>query len=101
VLGFLIEFLAYRPLRDQPRINSLITAIGVSLFLEYGGQKLFGADPKAFPQLVPGIESAPDLFHIGQLVIGKVDAIILVVTFLLMAGLRYIVLHTKTGMAMR
>src|SRR5437763_1743800 len=46
-LGFLIEFVAYRPLRSQPRITSLITAIGVSMFLEFGGQQLFGASPKA------------------------------------------------------
>src|SRR5437868_344790 len=38
VLGFLIERFAYRPLRNRPRINSLITAIGISLLLEYGGQ---------------------------------------------------------------
>ena len=51
-LGFLIERIAYRPLRRAPRINALITAIGVSLFLEYTGQILFGADPKFFPQLL-------------------------------------------------
>jgi len=39
VLGFLIERLAYRPLRNQPRITALITAIGISMFLEFGGQR--------------------------------------------------------------
>src|SRR5690349_133876 len=51
-LGFLIERLAYRPLRHAPRLNVLITAIGVSLLLESSGQLLFGADPKFFPSLV-------------------------------------------------
>src|SRR5207237_49890 len=55
VIGFLIERLAYRPLRDRPRINSLITAIGVSLLLEYGGQHpgVFGPTPQAYPDIIP------------------------------------------------
>src|ERR1700678_957386 len=71
ILGFLIELLAYRPLRDQPRIVSLITAIGVSMLLEFGGQAnwMFGPNPKAFPQLIPGLEDAPDLAHFGGVVI--------------------------------
>src|SRR4051812_26133712 len=48
VVGFLIERLAYRPLRSAPRLNSLITAIGMSFLLEYGGQYLFGATPRVF-----------------------------------------------------
>src|SRR6266540_6505456 len=51
LFGFINERVAYRPLRNSPRIASLITAIGVSFFLEYGGQMLFGADPKFFPTL--------------------------------------------------
>ena len=49
LIGIIIERLAYRPLRAMPKLTVLITAIGVSLFLEYGGQFVFGADPKAFP----------------------------------------------------
>jgi len=61
-LGFLIERFAYRPLRNRPKITALITAIGVSMLLEFGGQSrhVFGATPQAFPQLVPGIEKTPD-----------------------------------------
>src|SRR5688500_16916425 len=58
LLGFAIERLAYRPLRDRPRINSLITAIGISLLLEFGGQHraVFGPTPQAFPvDMLPGI----------------------------------------------
>jgi len=46
MLGVLIERCAYRPIRHQPRLTALITAIGVSLFLEYGGQVVFGATPR-------------------------------------------------------
>src|SRR5688500_17756151 len=58
VLGFSLERLAYRPLRDKPRINALITAIGISLLLEFGGQhpKVFGPTPQSFPVgMVPGV----------------------------------------------
>lgn len=102
ILGFLIERLAYRPLRDKPRINSLITAIGISLLLEYGGQHkdVFGPTPQPFPtEMLPGISAA--LPGIGGLIISRVDAMILIVTLLLMGGLTYIVLKTKTGLALR
>ena len=52
LLGIVIEKLAYRPLRSRPKLTVLITAIGVSLLLEYGGQFLLGADPKSFPDLI-------------------------------------------------
>ena len=48
-IGIVIEKLCYRPLRDRPKLTVLITAIGVSLFLESAGQYVFGADPKSFP----------------------------------------------------
>lgn len=101
-LGFLIERLAYRPLRDKPRINSLITAIGISLLLEYGGQhpKAFGPTPRSFPaDMLTGISSS--LPSLGGLVVSRVDAMILIVTLALMAALTFIVLKTKTGLALR
>ena len=100
-LGFLIELIAYRPLRGQPRITSLITAIGVSLFLEYGGQQFFGASPQAFPHLIPNLEANPQLFHLGEVIVNKVDAIIFTITLLLMIGLWYLVMRTKWGLALR
>jgi branched-chain amino acid transport system permease protein len=102
VLGFVIERFAYRPLRDKPRINSLITAIGISLLLEFGGQHpaVFGPTPQSFPRnMMPGVEEK--LFTIGSVVVSRVDALILVVTLLLMFTLSYIVLKTRTGMALR
>src|SRR5689334_3723300 len=62
LIGLVIERFAYRPLRDKPRINSLITAIGVSLLLEYGGQNphVFGPTPQAFPaDMVPWVTAKP------------------------------------------
>src|SRR5437868_364181 len=50
-VGFLIERLAYRPLRRSPRVNLLITAVGVSLFLEFSGQLEFGSSPQFFPEI--------------------------------------------------
>ncbi len=97
VLGYLIERLAYRPLRGAPRLSVLITAIGVSLLLENGGQRLFGADPKVFPTLVsfgPPIE-------VGSLLIAPAQLLIFVVSLLLMGGLEFLVMRTSTGRAMR
>lgn len=97
LLGALIERAAYRPLRRQPRWAMLTTAIGISMLLEYGGQALFGADPKFFPQL---IESAP-AFRIADAVVTNIDLLIFTVSLLLMLGLRWFVYRTRTGMALR
>ncbi len=97
LLGIVIEKLAYRPLRSRPKLTVLITAIGVSLLLEYGGQFLFGADPKSFPDLIT--DSAIE--GTGSLTITRSQVIALAVTFLLLGGLTFIVKRTKLGMAMR
>ena len=52
LLGIVIERIAYKPVRRQPELTALITAIGVSLLLENGGHPVFGADPKFFPQVI-------------------------------------------------
>lgn len=96
-LGFTIERFAYRPLRKMPRLNLLITAIGVSLLLENGGQILFGADPKFFPELIQRAE----LFRIGNISISNFQVIIIMVSLSFMALLQYIIFHTKTGKAMQ
>ncbi|MGE4232271.1 MAG: branched-chain amino acid ABC transporter permease [Bacteriovoracia bacterium] len=97
VVGYCIERFAYRPLRKQPRINVLITAVGVSLFLEFGGQLLFGADPKFFPTLLEG--GSPII--IGALNINKLQLFVLMISFMLMASLQFIIHRTKAGLAMR
>jgi len=97
LLGALIERVAYKPLREAPRLAALITAIGVSLFLQFGGQLLFGADPKFFPQL---IENRP-LIQWKGVVITNIQVLIIAISLGLMIALRFIVMNTKTGKAMR
>ena len=98
VIGMLIEFLAYRPLRQRPKLTVLITAIGVSLFIEFTCQHkaVFGANTKPFPRLLP--EGKIDF---GAVSMQSNDLVVLLVTALLLAGLWLIVQHTRTGMAMR
>ncbi len=97
VLGVLIELLVYRPLRSRPRLTVLITAIGVSIFLENFGQFLFGAEPKYFPEILPdrAIEG------VGELTITVNQVILLVATGVLLVALRFIVMKTRIGTAMR
>jgi len=97
VLGFTIEKLAYKPLRAMPKLTILITAIGVSLFLEYTGQLVFGADPKPFPSL---LENTPVL-NLGGAVIYSNPIAVLITALVLMLILRFIVKNTKLGTAMR
>ena len=96
VLGMLIEKLAYRPLRGAPTLNVLITAIGVSLLLEYSGQVFFGATPRTFPAVFPSVN-----FSFGDLVISSNQVVVIVVATILMVALEFIVHRTKIGTAMR
>ena len=97
LIGIVIERLAYRPLRSRPKLTVLITAIGVSLFLEYGGQFVFGADPKAFPELV----ADRALEHTGALTITTTQVAAFAITIFLLIVLTFIVKRTKLGIAMR
>ncbi|WP_438481394.1 branched-chain amino acid ABC transporter permease [Oleiharenicola lentus] len=96
LLGMFIERFAYRPLRGAATLNVLITAIGVSLLLEYSGQVFFGATPRTFPAVFPSTN-----FTLGDLVISSNQILVIVVTTLLMLGLQFIVYRTKIGTAMR
>jgi branched-chain amino acid transport system permease protein len=96
VVGFLIERLAYRPLRASPRLNTLITAIGVSFLLEYGGQLVFGPNPRAFGVLPHRAATA-----IGGISIGYVDIVTVLTSVGLMIVLQRIVFHSRMGTAMR
>ncbi|HYI11220.1 MAG TPA: branched-chain amino acid ABC transporter permease [Thermoanaerobaculia bacterium] len=96
LLGYLNERVAYRPLRNAPRIASLITAIGVSFLLEYGGQFVFGPDPKFFPTLIE-----KHVINFGGVVTTNYQLIVLGVAIVFMALLQFIVYGTKFGRAMR
>ncbi len=96
VLGIVIERLAYRPLRGAATLNVLITAIGVSLLLEYTGQVFFGAAPRTFPAVFPVTS-----FQLGGVVISTNQLVVIGVAVLLMVALELIVYRTKMGTAMR
>ena len=95
-LGMIIERFAYRPVRKASKLASLITAIGVSLLLENGGQLVFGADPKFFPSVAPKYE-----LTVGDVHLNSDQLMVFVVSLLLMAFLYVLVMKTKTGIAMR
>ena len=96
ILGVVIEFLAYRPLRNSTRIAALITAIGVSFFLEYSMVRLVGANKHAFPQTLATVK-----YNLGPVSVTNVQLIILGVSIFLMLALQFIVQKTKMGKAMR
>ena len=95
-VGMFIERMAYRPLRDAPKIAVLITAIGVSLLLEYGGILLVTPQPRTFPEVFPSV-----VYNLGGLVVNSQQVVILIVSLLLMVILTYVVHRTKIGKAMR
>ena len=97
LLGATIETLAYKPLRSRPKLTVLITAIGVSLFLEYLSQFLFGATPRAFPEL---ISEAP-VIRSSLITINTIQVTVIGVSLALMYSLRVIVMRTRIGTAMR
>lgn len=97
LFGIVVELLAYRPLRNRPRLNVLITAIGVSLFIEYTAQYAFGATQRPFPELIPRTAIA----NTGGLTISVAQLVILMITLILLVGLRFVVMKTRMGLAMR
>ncbi len=96
LLGVLIDKVAYAPLRDAPRLSILITAIGVSYFLENGAQLVFGADAKVVPQYFE-----MDNLMLGDVQLSSVSLLIIIVTAVSTAVLTYVVNRTKLGKAMR
>lgn len=96
ILGVTIEKIAYRPLRNSPRITALITAIGVSLFLESAAQFVFGANFRPFPQVIPFSR-----IQLGPLFMTNRQLIMLGASLALMVILQFIVMYTKIGKAMR
>ena len=96
LLGVLIEFLAYKPLRQAPPLSVLITAIGVSYFLQNLALILFGSQQKAYPTLV----------HLGDITICSVTIngitiLTLLVTAIIMVVLSFFINRTRLGKAMR
>ena len=98
VLGIVIERLAYKPLRDAPSLDVLITAIGVSYFLQNSALLIWGSDTKSFPSVVnlPSVS----LFG-GQLVVSAITILTVVTGIVVMIGLTMFTGKTRMGKAMR
>jgi len=108
-IGFLIERIAYRPLRKSPRLAALITAIGVSLLIEYlaqmkwtiGGVSFFGPDPTRFEPILHSGEQIPFFQRVFGISVVNKDIIVISTTLVTLGVLYFIVQHTRTGKAMR
>ena len=97
VLGVVIERVAYRPLRNAPRLAPLISAIGVSLILEDFGKFTLGLNPVSLPTILPNTP-----YYIGpSIYIRNTDILVIVVSVLLMLGLQWLITRTRIGRAMR
>jgi branched-chain amino acid transport system permease protein len=95
-LSFLIERLAYRPLRDAPRLAPLITAIGLSITLQTVAMMVFSPNPLVFPDLLP-----TDPIAIGGAMLAPKQALIVLVSLILMLALILLVQRSRLGRAMR
>jgi branched-chain amino acid transport system permease protein len=101
LLGFVIEFVAYRPLRDRPRLTLLITAIGISLLLENLAILIYGPTPRSLPRLIESRELLSIPVGDGHVGITNIDALTFGISVAVMLVLTWIVLKTKTGLALR
>ena len=99
VLGILIEGLAYKPLREAPALAVLITAIGVSYFLQNSALLIWGSNPKNFTSVVAQVE--PLRLFGGQLLISPEAIITVLACVVIMVGLTLFTSRTKMGKAMR
>jgi len=96
LVGIIIEKIAYKPLRNSPRITLLITAIGVSLLLQNGMRFIAGPNPKPFKELIKS-----NFINIGSLQINSKTIFMFLISAILVILLQFIVYKTKIGMAMR
>lgn len=96
IIGVVIEYIAYRPLRHSPRIAVLISALGISFLLENGMTYLYGSDQRSFPQAIKTVQ-----YHFYGIQVSNIQLIIDVTSIVLMLLLTYIVKNTKMGRAMR
>ncbi len=100
-LGFLIDRIAYKPLRNAPRISALITAIGMSFFLESFAVVVFGAVPKPFIQIFKDKTILNKVIMVGGARIPLLTFLVILLTLAIFIVLFLIVYKTKIGMAMR
>ncbi|HMB17248.1 MAG TPA: branched-chain amino acid ABC transporter permease [Pelovirga sp.] len=95
-VGVLLERLAYRPLRDAPRLSAVVSALGASLVIQNGIMLIWGPRMKIFPELVPQV-----YWDLGGVVISLIQVIILALSLVLMVGLYLFIEKTRMGAAVR
>jgi branched-chain amino acid transport system permease protein len=96
-IAVLTERIAYKPLRKAPRLVPLITAIGASFFWQYFFRGLFGSQVIAFPE----IDLLKGVVEIGPFIILKSQVLVIIITIIMLAGLQFFIMKTKTGKAIR
>lgn len=96
IVAVIVERIIYRPIRGAGRIPALITAIGASLFFEYGGQIVFGAEPKTIPSFVE-----QKIYNFGEITISNIQLYIFAITMMVLLFLWWLTHFTKIGKAMR
>ena len=97
IVGLLTDKIAYKPLRDAPKISLLITAIGISFFLENLFNVLFGGVPRAFE----APEYLTKVLHIGSIYLPVTVIIIPIITLFILVSVLWVLYRTKYGMAIR
>jgi branched-chain amino acid transport system permease protein len=103
IMGVVIERLAYRPLRNAPRLAALISAIGVSILLQNVAQSIFGSNQILFPNvgLFTTASGEPKAFAVGSVLVTYVQVFVVIVTVVAMILLNLYVKRTRMGKAMR
>lgn len=96
IAALLVERLLYRPIRSEGRIPALITAIGASMFFQYTGQLVLGADPKTIPPVFTEV-----IYHFGEINVSNIQIFIFAVTLFILLFLWWLTHFTKIGVAMR
>ncbi|MFA6238530.1 MAG: branched-chain amino acid ABC transporter permease [Bacteriovorax sp.] len=96
LIAVIVERIIYRPIRSAGRIPALITAIGASLFFQYAGQLVFGAEPKTIPAFM-----VEKIYNFGEINVSNIQLSILAVTMLVLLFLWWLTHFTKIGKAMR
>ena len=97
LLGMFMDKIAYKPLREAPKISLLITAIGISFFLENAFTVFAGGTPRAFP--VP--EYMEHIFNVSGVIFTTASILVPIMTLVLLIGILFILYRTKYGMAIR
>jgi branched-chain amino acid transport system permease protein len=96
IMAVIVERIVYRPIRGAGRIPALITAIGASLFFQYAGQLVFGADPKTIPAFME-----EKIYTMGEITISNIQLCIFAITMAVLLFLWWLTHFTKIGKAMR